>query len=151
MSRTALAVLVVAVMVAGLAAVAYAPYHTQTAPQQSGPAPAGYKGQARAAATHASFASDSASLSSVREHLGHALACIEGPRGKNVNPAWDNPCQGMGAGVLADLRGDPQGARWLLVVQAADDLAVAGLKAQNLDQAKAAARGVAELMKLVAQ
>lgn len=57
----------------------------------------------------------------------------------------------MGAGVLADARDDSQGLRWLLVVQAADDFAVAGLKAHNLDQAKAAARGVAELMKLVAQ
>lgn len=138
-------------MVVGLAAAACAPYHSPTAPQQTGPASGGFKAQARTAATHAAFASDGASFSSVREHLGHALACIEGPRGKNVNPAWDNPCQGMGAGVLADARGDPQGVRWLLVIQAADDLAVAGLKAQSLDQAKAAARGVAELMKLAAQ
>lgn len=138
-------------MVVGLAASAYAPYHTRTAPQQTGPASGGFKAQARTAAAHAAFAADSASTSSVREHLGHTIACIEGPRGKNVNPAWENPCQGMGAGVLADARADPQGVRWLLVIQAAGDLAVAGLKAQNLDQAKAAARGVAELMKLVAQ
>ncbi len=151
MARPVLVVLASAAMVAGLAAAAYAPYHTQTQPQQAAPAAGAYKAQARTAAAHASFASEGTSVSYVREHLGHAIACIEGPKGKNVNPAWDNPCRGQGAGVLADLQADPQGRAWLLVAQAADDLAVAGLKAQALDQAKAAARGVAELMKLVAQ
>jgi hypothetical protein len=149
MSRAGFVVLIAAAMVAGLAAAAYAPYHTR--PQQTGAAAGAYKAQARTAAAHAAFASDGSSMSYVREHLGHAIVCIEGPRGKNVNPAWDNPCQGQGAGVLADLRADPQGMAWLLVAQAADDLAVAGLKAQALDQAKAAARGVSELMKLIAQ
>ncbi|MDQ7819062.1 MAG: hypothetical protein QN173_06030 [Armatimonadota bacterium] len=149
MVRTVVVIAVALGLVAGLGGVAYAPYHTQTRPQQT--TAGAYKAQARTAAAHASFASEGTSLSYVREHLGHAIACLEGPKGKNVNPAWDNPCQGQGGGVLVDLRADPQGMAWALVVQAAADLAVAGLKAQALDQAKNAARGVAELMKLVAQ
>ena len=149
MVRAALITVVVPALVLGLAAVALAPYHTRTQPPAA--AAGAYRTQARTAAAHASFASEGGSVSYVREHLGHAIACLEGPQGKNVNPAWDNPCQGQGAGVLVDLRADPQGMAWLLVAQAADDLAVAGLKAQSLAQAKNAARGVAELLKLVAQ
>ncbi len=56
----------------------------------------------------------------------------------------------QGNGVLVDLGNDRDGAAWMLVAQAADDLAVAGLKADALPQARQAARGVAALMKLVA-
>lgn len=112
---------------------------------------AAFKAQAKTAAAHASFASDGSSASYVREHLGHVIACIEGPKGKNVNAAWDNPCAGQGNGVLVDVRTDRDGAAWILVAQAADDLAVAGLKAPALDQAKRAARGVAQLMVLMSE
>lgn len=95
MSRILFALVVAAGMVVGLAAAAYAPYHSPTAPQQTGPA---FKAQARTAATHAAFAADSASVSSVREHLGHALACIEGRRGQERQPRLGEPVSGDGSG-----------------------------------------------------
>lgn len=118
---------------------------------QAAAAGGAYKVQAKTAAAHASFAADGSMASYVREHLGHVIACIEGPKGKHVNPAWENPCAGQGNGVLPDLRADRDAAAWILVAQAADDLTVAGLGAPALDQAKKAARGVVELMKLVAE
>ncbi|MGH2436634.1 MAG: hypothetical protein ACRDFA_06550, partial [bacterium] len=58
---------------------------------------------AKTAAAHASFASEGTSVSYVREHLGHVILCLEGPRGTYVNAAWENPCAGQGNGVLNEL------------------------------------------------
>lgn len=153
--RTArIAGLLAAVVVLIAATAAQAPYHTSpTPPPQPAPpsgSPSGsVAAQAKTAATHAGFAADARTISSVREHLGHAIVCIEGPRGKNVNSAWENPCQGQGSGVLNDLRGSA--ASWTLVAQAADDLAVAALKNTDLARMKSAAKGVGALMTLVAE
>ncbi len=133
-----------AILVLSVVGAASAPSDAQQA------APTAHKTQARTAAAHASFAADGGTASYVREHMGHVLACLEGPKGKHVSPYWENPCQGQGNGVLVDLGNDRDGAAWMLVAQAADDLAVAGLKADALPQARQAARGVAALMKLVA-
>lgn len=103
---------------------------------------------AKTAAAHASFASEGTSVSYVREHLGHVILCLEGPQGNHVNAAWENPCQGQGNGVLNDL-GSARPS-WILVVQAADDLAVRALRSDDLAEARISARGVAALMKLVA-
>lgn len=104
--------------------------------------------EVKTAAAHASFASEGSSVSYIREHLGHVILCLEGPRGANVNAAWDNPCQGAGNGVLNDL--GSAGASWMPVVQTADDLAVKALRSSNLAGMKLAAQGVAALLKLVA-
>lgn len=153
--RTArVAGLLAAVVVLIAATAAQAPYHTTpTPPPQPAPpsgSPSGaVAAQAKTAATHAGFAAEAQTLSSVREHLGHVIVCIEGPKGKNVNAAWENPCQGQGSGVLNDLRGSA--ASWTLVAQSADNLAVAGLKSTDLARMKAAAKGVSALMTLVAE
>lgn len=87
----------------------------------------------------------------VEQHLGHALNCIEGPRGSNFNRAWGHVCEGQGNGILPDLRTDRSGAPWLLVAEAAGELAVKGIRSRDLAQRKNAALGVAELLRLVAE
>lgn len=67
----------------------------------SAPAPTGsvdVKTQVRTAITHARFAAEANVLGSVEQHLGHALNCIEGARGKNFNRAWGHVCEGQGTG-----------------------------------------------------
>ncbi|MCS7235864.1 MAG: hypothetical protein RMM30_07830 [Armatimonadota bacterium] len=110
-----------------------------------------WKVQARTGFTHAGFAAAAEGASSVDQHLGHALNCIEGPKGRNFNANWGHPCQGQGEGLLVDLRADRAGAAWLLVAEAAGQLAASGLRSRDLAQKKNAARGVAELLRLIAE
>ncbi len=110
-----------------------------------------WKTQARTGATHAGFAAGAEAAGPADQHLGHALNCLEGPRGRNFNARWGNPCEGQGQGVLPDLHGDPAGRAWLLVVEAAGQLAAAGIRSRELAQKKAAARGVEALLRLVAE
>jgi hypothetical protein len=131
---------------------AYAPSYTPGEYQVG--APAGepkWKVQARTGATHAGFAAAADAARSVDQHLGHALNCIEGAKGKNFNAAWGHPCQGQGDGLLQDLQADRAGAAWMLVAEAAGQLAVAGIKSRDLAQKKNAARGVAELLRMIAE
>ena len=151
MQRAVIGVSLALMLLLSVAGVAYAPYHTQQQPQPSPAASSGaFKAQAKVASAHAGFASGGSSMAYVKEHLGHVLACIEGAKGKNVNPSWMNPCSGQGNGVLNDLRASKNGAAWMPVAQAADCLTVAGFKSTNLVQAKNAAKGVSQLMKLIA-
>lgn len=139
------------VLTAIASALAFSQRYGPPAPPAQPPSPSSgsFAAQAKTAAAHASFAAEGTSVSYAREHLGHVIVCIEGKKGKNVNAAWENPCSGQGNGVLNDLRGSA--ASWSLVAQAADGLAVAGLKHTDLAKMKAAARGVSTLMKLVAE
>lgn len=154
MMRTTVGIVSALVIVLLGAGAAYAPYHTTPAPP---PTPSGQPGlaaavaQARVAAAHAGYAGEAGTVSSAREHLGHTLVCIEGPKGKNVNAAWDNPCQGMGNGVLADLQRANAASTLMEKAKDADEAAVAGMKSTDPAQIKAAARQVATLMQQVAQ
>lgn len=139
----------VAVLVVSLAVAAYADYHYGQQPA-GGTEPA-WKVQARTAAQHANFAAGADSMSSAEQHLGHALNCIEGPRGPNFNRAWGNPCEGQGNGLLPDLRASRTGSSWILVAEAAGELAVKGVRSRDLAQRRNAARGVAQLLQLVAE
>jgi len=81
---------IVSLVVLGLAAgVAHAPYHTQPAPPPGagGASLTAAIAQAKTAAAHAGYAADSTTVGAAKEHLGHALVCIEGANGGNVNPA----------------------------------------------------------------
>jgi hypothetical protein len=114
-------------------------------------APAGdAKQQLRTAITHAGFAAGGSALGYVEQHLGHALNCLEGTKGKNFNQAWGHVCQGQGNGILSDLAAAQGGADFMLVADQADALAVAGVKSKNLNQAKNAARGVGALLGVIA-
>lgn len=153
--RMTTGILTVLLITVGGVGVAYAPYHTTPPPPPSGQsAPSGLtaaKAEAKVAAAHAGYAAASGTVSSAREHLGHALVCIEGAKGKNVNAAWENPCQGMGNGVLADLQNAKASAALIEKAQTADTTAVAAMKDTDLAQIRAAARQVAVLMQEVAQ
>ncbi len=119
----------------------------QTQPQTQ---PADVKTQLKTAVTHAGFAAGGDSMSYVTQHLGHVLNCIAGARGKNFNQSWGHVCQGQGNGILADLKTASGGADFILVADAADSLAVAGVKSKNLGEIKMAAKGVAVLLSVIA-
>ncbi len=112
------------------------------------PAPAGgdVKTQIKTAVTHAGFAASGSAMGYVQQHLGHALNCIEGSKGKNFNASWGNVCEGQGNGILVDLKAAPGGAALMSDAEKADTMAVAGLKAKNLDEAKNAAKGVSDTL-----
>ena len=149
-----------AILVLGIAAVAYAPYHTggppPGAPGGPGEPPgAGAQGgnnlkqQLSTATTHAGFAAEGASLAYVQQHLGHTVNCLEGTRGKNFNQAWGHVCEGQGNGILADLRTATGGATFMAVAGAAGELALGGVKSKDLNEAKIAAKGTAALLKVI--
>ncbi len=107
------------------------------------------KTQIRTAITHAGFAASGAALGYVQQHLGHALNCIEGSKGKNFNASWGNVCEGQGSGILVDLKAAPGGAALMPDAEKADTMAIAGLKTKNLDEAKNAAKGVSDALNSV--
>jgi hypothetical protein len=165
MYQARLAVLIAITLMFGIAAVAYAPYHTQPTPPPSPPPPSSpppppstrppsgmsiVKAQAKIAATHAGFAAGGSTVTYVKEHLGHVIACLEGPKGRNVNRQWMNPCSGKGNGVLADLRRMKASASLISKAQAADTTAVTAMKSSNLTLLKNSARRAARLINQVA-
>jgi hypothetical protein len=155
MKRMAAGIGTVVVVTLLAVGVAYAPYHTTPAPP---PAPSGQssglsaaQAQAKTAAAHSGFAAEGGTVSYAHEHLGHTLVCIEGTKGKNVNAAWDNPCKGMGNGVLADLQAAKASTALIDKAKAADAAAVAAVKNSDLAQIKASAKQVSTLMQEIAQ
>lgn len=54
------------------------------------------------AAKHAGLAGNSGNIYGVHSHLHHTLNCLEGPTGADFDAKEMNPCQGMGAGAIAD-------------------------------------------------
>jgi len=153
MMRTTAGIVSALVIVLLGAGAAYAPYHTTPAPP---PTPSGQSGlaaavaQAKVAAAHAGYAGEAGTVGAAREHLGHTLVCIEGPKGQNVNAAWDNPCQGMGNGVLPDLERANARASLIEKGKTADAAAAAAMKSNDLAQIKTSAKQVSTLMKEVA-
>jgi hypothetical protein len=136
--------LVVAAVVIGVAALASADYHTQM--------PAGgdkAQTQLNTAISHARVSAGSDALGSAVNHLGHVLNCIEGARGKNFNAAWGHVCEGQGDGILLDIKTAQKAASVMPVLEAADGLAIAGVKSKDLATVKVAARGVGSLLQVV--
>jgi len=156
MARKAVVIPVIAsLFVLGFAVgAAFAPYHTAPTPPPGGAGSSGLsaaKAQAKTAAAHAGFAAEGGTVSYAKEHLGHALVCIEGPRGANVNAAWENPCGGMGNGVLPDLQRANADAALIAKAKDADAAAVAAMKGTNLAEIKASAKQVSTLMQQIAE
>jgi len=144
-------VIAATIVVFGLTAVSHAPYHTQPAPPAPQAQAADVKTQVQTAVTHSGFAADGTSLSYVQQHLGHTVNCLEGTRGKNFNQSWGHVCQGQGNGILVDLKTASGGAALMLVAESADGLALNGVKSKDLAEAKVAAKGVAALLKVIAE
>lgn len=147
MIRTTAGVTMAALLVLGIAAVAYAPYHTQQPPAAA--QGANLKQQLSTATTHAGFAGDGTSLAYSQQHLGHVLNCLEGSRGKNFNQAWGHVCEGQGNGILVDLRAAADGATFRMIAETADELALGGVKSKDLNEVKVAAKGVGALLKVI--
>lgn len=146
--RMAAVVIVAGALVFGVTGVSFAPYHAQSAPPA---AAADVKTQLGTAVTHAGFAADGTSLGYVQQHLGHALNCVEGTKGKNFNQSWGHVCQGQGNGILVDLKTASGGAAFMLVAESAGTLASNGLRSKDLTETKVAAKGVAALLKVIAE
>lgn len=106
----------------------------------------GLRAQLNTAMTHAGFASKGDSLGYIRQHLGHALNCIEGPNGKNFNRAWGHVCQDQGNGILQDLRSAQGGISSMIVLEHADSLAAAGVTRTDLAEARISARATQALL-----
>jgi hypothetical protein len=132
---------VVALLLAAVG-VGVAQYSYGPAAQQQ----ADVKAEIRTAITHAGFAAGGSSLGYTQQHLGHALNCIEGPKGKNFNASWGNVCEGQGNGILIDLKAASGGAALMPDVEKADTAALAGLKTKNLEEAKGAAKSVSDTL-----
>lgn len=120
-----------------------------------GPAPAQAQAgnadtQLKTAIDHAKNAVASTTMSDATTHLGHSLNCIEGTKGRNFNASWGHVCQGQGDGILNDIKGAKSAGDVMLVLEAADSLALTGVKAKNLGAVHNAARGVAALLQVVA-
>lgn len=122
----------------------YASYHTMPAQGDK------LAIQLSTAIEHSRNSAGSNTMSSAVSHLGHVLNCIEGTRGKNFNAAWGHVCQGQGDGILADVKGAKNADNAMPVLEAANALAVAGVKTKELVSVQYAARGVAGLLQIVA-
>lgn len=80
--------------------------------------------------------------------VARGLAAVNPNAALSVNPVREHSCQGKGTRISVDLRADRGGVAWGPMAQVDDD--PAGLKAQAMDQARQAARGTTDLMKLIA-
>jgi hypothetical protein len=139
---------VATVLVFGLAVATYSQYdYPPSSPAR--PQGTGVKAQLATAITHAGFAANGDSLGYIRQHLGHALNCLEGPKGPNFNRAWGNVCQGQGNGILVDLKTTAGGAAFLRVAEHADSLASSGVKSADQAEAKIAAKAVGALLTVI--
>src|SRR3990172_7345460 len=105
--------------------------------------------QLQTAILHAKNSAGSGAMASAVSHLGHVLNCIEGTKGKNFNASWGHVCQGQGDGILTDIKGAKNADNLMLVLESADSLAVAGVKARDLGPVQRAARGVGALLQVV--
>jgi hypothetical protein len=136
--------LVVAAITAG------GPYQGQPAPAvaSSGGSPGvqQVKVQVETARTHAAFAAGGDSISYVHQHLGHALNCLEGPKGRNFQASWGNVCQGQGNGILVDLKAVPNNSSLMALARQAGASALQGLKKESVSEAKPAAKKTAGLL-----
>jgi len=134
---------------AALSLPARAWYHAAEAQTSAAAAADSVKRQLQTAAFHARNAANQAALPSAVMHLGHALNCLEGPRGANFDRSWGHVCEGQGQGILVDLRGLAQAGQVQPVLEAAGSLALAGVKSGDLATTRNAAKGVAALLELV--
>lgn len=115
------------------------------APTGTGVAP-----QLRTTRFHAAEAARVETLRGLREHLGHVVNCLEGPRGANYDARNDNPCQGQGAGLIPDLEaaaGGQRGARQALeLARTASRIAVDAGKVAEFSRAKSEASRVVDAL-----
>ncbi|MDR7481828.1 MAG: hypothetical protein QN183_10365 [Armatimonadota bacterium] len=145
--RAVYVLLFVAVVVAGGARLAYAPYHDQPAQSTQGSPVERARQQLTTAKTHAGFAAGAGTLSGVQQHTGHAVNCLVGRADRRYDQKWGDVCQGQGNGVLADLKAaGAAGAGALKIAEEATKVGVETLGATGLAAAQAGAKKLAGLL-----
>ena len=87
------------------------------------------------ASIHAGYASNGAEIGDVHTHLQHVVNCLVGPDGVGFNAAAGNPCEGMGAGAIADT----SDADTRFALESALTSALSGLGSNDIVTAKDAA------------
>lgn len=102
--------------------------------------------QLQTAIQHAGFATEAAERDAAVQHLGHVLNCSVGEGGEGFDASWGHPCGGQGAGLTSDIEAHPLVEDVRPLVDAARQLALAGLEATSLDGVRAAASGVRALL-----
>ena len=105
--------------------------------------------QIATAIQHAGLSADQEAAAGAMRHLHHAVNCIEGPNGSNFDVSAGYPCAAQeGNGILNDLGDADRGIA--ILVQAANDIAVNGIEAGDLESLQLAARGAIAILELVA-
>ena len=56
----------------------------------------------RTATQHAGLAAGAGEAAAVKMHLHHTVNCLVGPMGQGFDASAGNPCNGQGAGAIAD-------------------------------------------------
>ncbi|HEV8340483.1 MAG TPA: hypothetical protein VGR25_12640 [bacterium] len=96
------------------------------------------------AITHAGLAAGYNSIPEVELHLHHVVNCIEGKSGKNYFKGSGDVCEGMGRGLLADLKdAGMAGAHAAPYAEIGNQVALWGIAktmAKDVGRAKAAAQ-----------
>lgn len=111
------------------------------------------KKQLQTAMFHAGeLAQRGSAVAASKTHLQHVMNCLEGTGGPNFVAAVGYPCQGMGGGVLPDLRAagsDVKGAAEALrFANVAWTLVTTGLRSNDVDEVQPYAKVVAAQLKL---
>lgn len=99
--------------------------------------------QLQTAITHAGAAAGYNSTAEIEFHLHHVVNCIEGKSGKDYFAGSGDVCQGMGKGLLTDLKSSGMaGAHALPYVEIAQTVALWGIaQGMRKDVARAKAAG----------
>src|SRR5450631_2205928 len=92
-------------------------------------------GEIATATDHAGYATTGRNIDAVREHLHHAVNCLEGPGSKVFDSGVENPCAKMGNGAIPDAANAAIKAK----LQAVVDVAETGISANDEVAAKRAA------------
>lgn len=112
---------------------------------------AGVASQWKTSVQHSKFSQDYNGMKEVTTHLQHVVNCLEGPTGPGFEGGAGNPCQGQGAGLIADTKKakDAKYASAVPWMEAADKLAQQGLKAKNADAAKAYGQATQTILEVI--
>lgn len=140
-------VFLVGMLVAALAVLTIAP----TAPAKANVDD--IKKQLQTAVFHAGeLAQRGSAVAASKTHLQHVMNCLEGTGGPNFVAAAGYPCQGMGGGILPDLRTagmDVKGAAEALrFANVAWNLVTTALRSNDVDEVQPYAKVVAAQLKL---
>lgn len=146
MVRVNTGAIAVAVLLLAVAAGGFAPSLSLA---QAPTAVARVKAEVATAKAHAGFARSATTLADYQLHMGHVLNCIEGRGGRNFNARWAHVCEGMGNGILNDLREVPGSASLLPQVELAGATALGGTMCRDLAACKDTAEGLEAVLEMV--